>query len=99
MNEYLIREIEVHNGIQKIYRFENGYGASVVRHDFSYGTELDLWELGVLEFDENEIYFLTYETELTDDVIGHLTWEQVEETLKQIKEMELVWWRANMKKS
>ena len=85
MNEYLIREVEVHNGIQKIYRFENGYGASVVQHDFSYGNELDMWELGVLEFDDNETYHLNYNTLITDDVLGHLSWGQVEELLEKIK--------------
>lgn len=88
MNEYLIREVEIHNGIQKIYRFENNYGASVVQHDFSYGNELDLWELGVLEFNNNETYNLNYNTEITDDVLGQLSWDQVEELLKKIKGLE-----------
>lgn len=88
MKEYLIREVEIHNGIQKIYRFENNYGASVVQHDFSYGNELDLWELGVLEFNNNETYNLNYNTEITDDVLGQLSWDQVEELLKKIKGLE-----------
>ena len=27
-------------GTQTIYRFDNGYGASIVNHQFSYGTEM-----------------------------------------------------------
>jgi hypothetical protein len=87
MEQYLIRELKVHNGIQKIYRFENGLGASVIQHEFSYGNELDLWEIAVLEFEE-ELYSLTYETEVTDDVIGNLTLEQVEEVLNKIKNLK-----------
>ena len=87
MEQYLIREIVVHNGIQKIYCFENGFGASVIQHEFSYGNKLDLWEVGVLEF-EDELYSLTYETEVTDDVIGNLTLEQVEEVLNKIKNLK-----------
>jgi hypothetical protein len=87
MEQYLIKEIKVHNGIQKIYRFENGFGASIIQHQFSYGNELGLWEVGVLEF-EDELYSLNYETEITDDVIGNLTLEQVEEVLNKIKNLK-----------
>lgn len=34
-------------GIQRIYHFDNGYGASVVRFTYSYGFEQGLWELAV----------------------------------------------------
>jgi len=30
---------EVNGGVQKIYRYKNNYGASVVRHSFSYGNK------------------------------------------------------------
>lgn len=66
-------------GVQKLYRFDNGYGASVVRHDGSYGHTEGLWELAVTHEDE-----LCYETSITDDVLGWLTDEQVEETLSEI---------------
>ncbi len=74
---------EVMGGHQRIYKFENGYGASVIKHDYSYGGKDGKWELGVLD----QIDKLTYDTPITSDVIGHLTVERVEEILQQIKEL------------
>lgn len=71
-------------GVQKIYRFDNGYGASVVKTPFSYGGEKGLWELGVLEF-TGEDYKLTYKTPITEDVLGNLNKDEIEKTLEAIK--------------
>ena len=73
---------EHHGGIQKKYKFDNGYGASVIRHKGSYGYAQGKWELAVLEGDE-----LCYTSPITEDVIGHLTEDEVESILKQIKEL------------
>lgn len=80
-------EREVHGGVQVLHRFENGYGASVVRHFFSYGSEDGLWELAVIKFkpDSEHDFQLVYDTPITKDVIGGLTEEQVAEYLKQIE--------------
>lgn len=67
-------------GVQHEYKFPNGYGASVVRHDFSFGRESGLWELAVLGQDGR----LTYETPITDDVIGYLSEADVNEHLAAI---------------
>jgi hypothetical protein len=71
-------------GTQKVYRFANGYGASVVRFYGSYGFEAGNWELGVVKF-TGDNWKLTYETPVTNDVIGYLTAEEVEATLDQIE--------------
>ena len=73
-------------GMQYRFKFENRYGASVVKHDFSYGHREDLWELAVLLYDDDD-WGLTYSTPITDDVIGHLTDEEVRDLLKRIKEL------------
>ena len=85
MEEYKILERECNNGVQKLYQFDNGYGASVVRIDFSYGSELGLWELTVLTFNETGGSHICYSTDITDDVLGYLTDEDVLNTLEQIK--------------
>ena len=74
----------INGGVQTIYRFQNGYGASVVKHDFSYGHEDGLWELAVLDSDGD----IAYDTEITDDVVGYLTNDDVDEILTQIENLE-----------
>ena len=68
---------------QWIYRFGNGYGASVVQGAYTYGGSVGLFELAVLTFDGDE-HHLTYATPITDDVIGHLSVEEVAALLVQI---------------
>lgn len=80
-------EHSILGGSQVIYKFDNGYGASVVQHAFSYGSEDDLSELAVLKFNGDEWDF-TYDTEITGDVIGYLTEEDVQELLTQIEKLE-----------
>lgn len=79
----------LNGGTQVVHRFENNFGASVVRHNFSYGGEEGLFELAVLTFaDETNDYELTYNTEITDDVLGHLTEADVAELLTKIEQLE-----------
>ena len=84
-DEYLVVDRQrKHGGIQKIYKFENGRGASVISGPYSYGGEKGLYELAVLDENGN----LDYTTPITDDVVGWLKWEEVIELLRQIKELE-----------
>ena len=70
-------------GIQARIYFENGFGASVVQSDFSYGGKDGLYELAVLD----EKGQITYETPITNDVIGYLTEEEVSNVLEEIKKL------------
>lgn len=87
MKQYLIynEPHPINGGVQRIYRFPNGYGASIVEHAFSYGTEL-----AVVKFhgDGAHDFHLCYDTGITDDVLGHLTETEVQHTLNQIKELQ-----------
>lgn len=76
------KKAHIHGGTQHIIQFPNGYGASVINHSFSRGVEL-----AVLKFDSEGDFDLTYDTPVTDDVIGHLDEETLLETLIQISEL------------
>ena len=69
-------------GTQTVYRFDNGYGASIVNHQFSYGTEM-----AVVKFHGSSIedFDLCYSTPITDDVLGHLSPADVDMYLKRIE--------------
>ena len=68
------------NGYQLIYKFDNGYGASVVKHDMSYGGKKGFYEIAVLDNEGD----LCYDTPITNDTIGHLTMGDVEQYLAEI---------------
>ena len=73
---------EYHGGIQKLYKFDNGWGASVIRHEHSYGWP-EKWELAVLDCNGK----INYDTPITCDVLGHLTELEVHYYLKEISEL------------
>jgi len=75
------KKYEIHNGVGYTYQFENGYGASVVKHDSSYGGKQGLYEIAVLDSTGD----LCYSTSITDDVIGFATEDKVLDTLQRIK--------------
>ena len=78
----------IHGGIQHAYQFPNGYGASVVRHSFSYGGSLGLWELAVIHNGE-----LCYDTPITNDVLGNLSWDEAMELVKEIGKFKKKPWQ------
>lgn len=83
MKEYLVKKRALYDGYQKLYKFPNGYGASVVNHSGSYGLEL-----AVIKWDDDD-WDLCYSTPITDNVLGYLTEELLEEILKSIRELEV----------
>lgn len=72
-------------GDSRVMLFPNGYGVSVVRNPYSYGGSEGLWELAVIRGTKDE-WQITYDTSITDDVIGHLSLSEVEEYAQQVYE-------------
>jgi len=71
------------SGIISRIKFDNGYGASVVKGPHTYGGDQGLYELAVLD-SEGEI---TYDTSVTNDIEGYLKEEDVTILLKQIQNL------------
>ena len=89
-SKYLVVDRPLWAGRQRLYRFENNFGASVVRHNTSYGGKEGLWELAVIKWSEESIdpdWRLVYDTPITDDVIGWLEESEIEPILLKIKSL------------
>lgn len=71
-------------GVHAVVEFQNGYGASIVKHEYSYGGIEGLYELAVLDYTGS----ICYSTPITDDVLGHLTEQDVSDALKSISELD-----------
>jgi hypothetical protein len=77
--------MEIKNkGKQILHRFDNGYGASVVSNALSYGGDSGLYELAVIKFTGDD-WDINYDTTITNDVIGHLTEDKVQNILMEIE--------------
>lgn len=90
-NDYLYEAINERFGIfeilKYIFKFENGYGAIVIKTIASYGHEEDLFELCVIKFINEYEYELCYDTEITDYAIGYLNNDEVLGLLERIKNL------------
>ena len=83
--QYLIAESFDHFGIEALmytFEFDNGYGASVVKHKYSYGSDEDLFELAIL-----------YNSRVIEDtdippVNGWLNNDEVIDLMEQIMNLE-----------
>jgi hypothetical protein len=78
----------VNNGIQYIFKADNGYGASIVQHDYSYGGRIGLWEIAITKYDEDDEWDICYDTPITNDVLGHLSESEVMDYLTQIEHLK-----------
>ncbi len=70
-------------GYHKVFKFDNGYGASVVSHSGSYGGNTGLFEIAVLDKSGD----IVYDTPVTSDVLGYLDFADVVTVLDQIKNL------------
>ena len=79
---------------QAIYFFENGFGISIINiknHDgefLSYTKTKSEFEIAVLQKREDGSSNITYETPLTDDVIGYLKIKGVYKIMEEIEKLK-----------
>jgi hypothetical protein len=71
------------NGIMARMSFDNGFGVSVIKTLFSYGGNKGLYELAVLDSSGS----ITYDTTITDDVLGYLSEDEVTENMIKIQKI------------
>ena len=82
--EFLELDNEGYN-IRASIKFNNGYGASVVRTENSYGGKAGLYELAVLDKNGN----ICHNTPITGDVLGWLKEDDVTEALQRIEALKM----------
>lgn len=70
-------------GVKARLSFDNGYGVSVISHSYSYGGRDGLFEVAVLDSNDD----ITYDTPITNDVIGYLTTDDVTEIMEQVQKL------------
>lgn len=70
-------------GVLSKTMFDNGYGVSVVKSEYTYGGPSGLYELAVLDSEGH----VTYDTPITGDVIGYLEESQVTDIMEQVQKL------------
>ena len=68
-------------GVHAKIKFSNGFGASIIKSPYSYGGKNGLYELAVFGQDGD----ITYDTPITNDVLGYLSETAVSEALAKIQ--------------
>ena len=79
MIKYIYKQREYLGGLQILFKFPNGYGASVINHNHSYDLEL-----AVLD----SAGHITYDTPITNDILGHLDDASLEQALIDVMSLE-----------
>ncbi len=75
---FTVSKRQIYDGYQLIFMFSNGYGASVVEHKYSEGLEI-----AVLDSNNK----ITYDTPITNCVLGYLSDEKANAALENISKL------------
>lgn len=67
-------------GKYAILNFDNGYGVSVLFGENYYSNGIDTYELAVLRYG-----LICYDTEITDNVLGYITKEEVTNVMLKLQ--------------
>ena len=88
MNQFSDLDFKPHpagvEGTQAITYFQNGFGVSVVSGPYFYSNISGPYEVAILHKDGS----ITYDTPITNDVLGHLNRNEVTEIMRQVQELE-----------
>ena len=84
--EYLKDTNYYDSGVQHIYKFPNNYGISN-QNRLQLCKRMTFKNLQCMISLLTKQEEITYHTPITQDVIGHLAWKNVEEILQEIKEL------------
>ena len=81
------------DGLHGLIFFENGYGVSVVRYKNpisesfgSYTSNDNEWEVAII-YGNKKDWEISYNTHITNDVLGHLTEGEVDWVMIQVQEL------------
>ena len=77
------KESKTPKGIYATMDFDNGFTASVIRNEMSYGNAQGLYELAVLKDGS-----VTTETDITDDVLGWQDEKDIDRLLNAMSKMD-----------
>ena len=77
-------DTKVPQGVSAKVEFPNGWGASIVKNDFSYGGKSGLFEIAVLDSDGN----INSQTDISDDVIGWQDEKDIDRVLTAISKLD-----------
>ena len=77
------KESKTPKGIYATMDFDNGFTASVIRTDMSYGNAQGLYELAVLKDG-----YITSGTDITDDVLGWQDENDIDRLLNAMSKMD-----------
>lgn len=82
---YIIDINSYNKGMQVLFRFPNNFGISLVCHSFSYGNSNDEFEIAIINYnsEENDDWDICYTTELTQDVLGYQSKEDVIDVIQE----------------
>ena len=78
------KKMKKEDGIQAIAEFPNGFGASIIKSDFSHGGKSGLFGLTVLDNDTGNI---NSTTDITNDVIGWQDENDIDRILTAISKL------------
>lgn len=63
--------------------FDNGYGVSVVCGELFYSNGIDTYEVAILHNG-----YITYSTDITSDVLGDQTADEVSEIMRRVQKLK-----------